>query len=416
MFGAIIGDIVGSIYEFNNIKTKDFPLFKERCSYTDDTVMTLAVAQALLKAREQQRDFKEILVQEMQNFGKRYPGRGYGCGFASWLDSNNPKPYNSYGNGSAMRVSPCGLMAVTLSEALSLAKASAEVTHNHPEGVKGAQAVAGAIFLAKCRKSKEEIKSFIETNFYDLDKTLDEIRPTYYFNETCQETVPQAIQAFLESDNFEDAIRNAISLGGDSDTLAAITGSIAWTFYNEPWMLYKEPEKYNSPNVQLMETAAYYLPDELKQIVQTFSENWLARQGTYGRAGICSAIPHTGEKTAAEQLDPAPICLGNAPLSEVLKSTADQLEARLVEGKEHLSTITWEMNLRVRNYNDYWEQINEIQEERSLHEASLEMCIIYLTYLCRADYHEGGYPDFWYRHRDEVRELRRRILDLLFVE
>lgn len=412
MYGAIIGDIVGSIYEFNNIKTKEFPLFRERCDYTDDTVMTLAVAQALLKSREQKRDFKEILIEEMQDFGRRYPGRGYGCGFASWLDSKDPQPYNSYGNGSAMRVSPCGLMAVTLSEALSLAKASAEVTHNHPEGIKGAQAVAGAIFLAKCRKSKEEIKSFIETNFYDLDKTLEDIRPSYYFNETCQKTVPQAIQAFLESNNFEDAIRNAISLGGDSDTLAAITGSIAWTFYNEPWMLYKEPEKYNSPNVQLMETAAYYLPDELQQIVQTFSENWLARQGTYNRVGICSMIPHKS-KEQADELCVAPVCIEDVPLRERLKSTAYQLHKRLEEGTEHPRLILWDLKLMVINYNSYWDQINEIEQGNLYHKASLEMCLIFLTYLCRSDYHSGGYPDFWHNRREVVRAIKRRMLELL---
>lgn len=415
MFGAIIGDIVGSIYEFNNIKTKDFPLFQESCCYTDDTVMTIAVAQALLKAREQKLDFKQILIEEMQDLGRRYPGRGYGGSFARWLKTKDPKPYNSYGNGSAMRVSPCGLMAVELSEALALAKASAEVTHNHPEGIKGAQAVAGAIFLAKAGKSKEEIKNFIQINFYDLDKTLDEIRPTYKFNETCQETVPQAIQAFLESDSFEDAIRNAISLGGDSDTLAAITGSIAWTFYNKPWELYMESETYKSPNLLLMEKAEQFLPDDLKQIIKTFHFEWFSRQGTYARVGICSAIPYTSTSFPATPLDPEPICLDNIPLKELLKTTTYRLEKRLSESKEHLAPITWDLKLRIINYNDYWEQINKIMEHNLLHEATLEMCFVYLTYLCRADYHEGGYPDFWDRHREEVRALRRRMLELLFA-
>lgn len=414
MFGAIIGDIVGSVYEFNNIKSKVFPFFKERCFYTDDTVMTIAVAQALLKAREQKLDFKQILIEEMQDLGRRYPGRGYGGSFARWLKTEDPKPYNSYGNGSAMRVSPCGLIAVTLSEALSLAKASAEVTHNHPEGIKGAQAVAGAIFLAKCRKTKEEIREFVQHTFYDLDKSLDEIRPTYYFNETCQETVPQAIQAFLESNSFEDAIRNAISLGGDSDTLAAITGSIAWTFYNQPWMLYKEPEHYNSPNLDLKQTAEYYLPDEFKQIIQTFSENWLARQGTYHRVGICSMIPHTS-KEHADELCPEPICIDNIPLSEKLKSTVYQLQKELEEGKQHPRRILWELKLTVINYNSYFDQINEIEKENLYHKASLEMCLIVLTYLCRSDYHSGGYPGFWHNRREEVRALKRRMLELLFA-
>ena len=241
MYGAIIGDIVGSVYEFDNIKTKEFPLLQQQCFFTDDTVMTVAVAKALLIAREENRDFKEILVEQMQDFGRRYPGRGYGGRFAQWLLAKDPQPYGSYGNGSAMRVAPCGLMAVTMSEALSLAKASAEVTHNHPEGIKGAQAVAGAVFLAKGHFPKEDIRNFIEINFYDLEESLDQIRPGYQFNETCQQTVPQAIQAFLESESFEDAIRNAISIGGDSDTVAAITGAIAWPYYNDSWMLYKEP-------------------------------------------------------------------------------------------------------------------------------------------------------------------------------
>lgn len=239
MLGAIIGDIVGSVYEWNNIKTKDFELFKPSCFFTDDTVMTIAVAKALLLTREKQSktnkkiSFKREIVEQMQYFGKRYPNSGYGGMFSSWLVSHNPMPYNSFGNGSAMRVSPCGYIAVTLDEALLLAKASAEVTHNHPEGIKGAEATAAAIFLARCGKSKEEIKEYIEENYYILDKTLDEIRPSYSFNETCQETVPQAIQAFLESVDFENEIRNAILLGGDSDTLATITGSIAWAYYRK---------------------------------------------------------------------------------------------------------------------------------------------------------------------------------------
>ena len=216
MLGAIIGDVVGSVYEWNNIKTKDFEFFKPNCFFTDDTVMTVAVAKALLLTREKQSkanekiSFKKELIKQMQDFGKRFPNAGYGGMFAGWLVSDNPKPYNSFGNGSAMRVSPCGYIAVTLDEALLLAKVSAEVTHNHPEGIKGAQVIAAAIFLARCNRSKEEIKEYIEENFYTLDKTLDEIRPSYSFNETCQETVPQAIQAFLESTDFEDAIRNAI--------------------------------------------------------------------------------------------------------------------------------------------------------------------------------------------------------------
>ncbi len=230
MYGAIIGDIVGSKYEFNNIKMKEFPFVSKGCEFTDDSIMTVAVARALLKSREENVPFKQVLVQEMQELGRKYPS-SYGGMFAHWLVASNPKPYNSFGNGSAMRVSPCGLIAVTLDEALELAKASSEVTHNHPEGIKGAQATAAAIFLARIGKDKEEIRNYIQSHYYNLTQTLDEIRPTYYFNETCQQTVPQAIIAFLESTSYEDAIRNAISIGGDSDTVAAITGAIAWAYY-----------------------------------------------------------------------------------------------------------------------------------------------------------------------------------------
>jgi ADP-ribosylglycohydrolase len=229
MLGAIIGDIVGSIYEFDNIKTKDFPLFGEKCFFTDDTVMTVAVADALMKDGS-----ADDFIDSMKEFGRLYPDAGYGGNFGWWLTSDDREPYNSYGNGAAMRVSPCAWFAETLEEAEDLAERSAAVTHNHPEGIKGAKATAAAIFLARESKSKAEIKEYIEKKYgYDLNRTLDEIRPVYQFNETCQETVPEAIIAFLESTDFEDAIRNAVSLGGDSDTLAAITGSIAEGAYQD---------------------------------------------------------------------------------------------------------------------------------------------------------------------------------------
>jgi type I restriction enzyme M protein len=261
MLGAIIGDVVGSVYEFDNIKTKEFELFGEGNSFTDDTVMTVAVAKALIVTLENPRSFKEELITQMHDLGKRYPNSGYGGMFRKWLIRKDRKPYNSFGNGSAMRVSPCGYIAVTLDEALELARISAEVTHNHPEGIKGAQATAVAIFLARCGKSKDEIKQHIEENFYVLDKNLEEIRPTYSFNETCQDTVPQAIQAFLESTSFEDAIRNAISIGGDSDTLAAITGSIAWAYYmNKDCVGYDY--KLNQDLKQIANKVYTYLPQE----------------------------------------------------------------------------------------------------------------------------------------------------------
>ncbi len=232
MIGAIFGDIVGSVYEFCNIKTKDFPLFDENCEFTDDTVMTVAVADALMSAHPclDTSDFKRVLVEKMHEYGERYPYAGYGGSFGRWLVTKQTEPYGSYGNGSAMRVSAVAWYARSLEEAIELARASAEVTHNHEEGIKGAVVTAGATYLARNGASMDEIKAFV-AKYYKIDFTLDEIRPTYSFNETCQDTVPQAMQAFFEAEDFEDAIRNAISIGGDSDTLAAITGAVAEAYF-----------------------------------------------------------------------------------------------------------------------------------------------------------------------------------------
>lgn len=230
MLGAIVGDIIGSVYEWNNIKTKGFQLFSPRCAFTDDTVMTLAVAEGLMAGGS-----PAAFIQAMKKYGRKYPNAGYGGRFGSWLFSEDRQPYNSWGNGSAMRVSAVAWMFDTLPEVEDYAEISAAVTHNHPEGIKGAQSTAAAIFLARKGKTKDEIKAYVENKYgYDLRRTLDEIRVNYHFNESCQGTVPEAITAFLESVDFEDAIRNAISLGGDSDTLAAITGSIAEAAYNVP--------------------------------------------------------------------------------------------------------------------------------------------------------------------------------------
>jgi len=230
MLGAIIGDIVGSVYEWNNIKTKDFLFFSKRGFFTDDTVMTVAVADALLKGGA-----PDDFIDSMKKIGRMYPNSGYGGRFGGWLFSDDRNPYNSWGNGSAMRAAPCAWFAESLEEAEQLAERSAVVTHNHPEGIKGAQATAAAIFLARTGNSKDEIKHYIENKYgYNLSHTLDEIRPGFQFDESCQGTVPEAIIAFLESTSFEDAIRNAISLGGDSDTIAAITGSIAEARYGIP--------------------------------------------------------------------------------------------------------------------------------------------------------------------------------------
>ena len=243
MLGAIVGDIIGSPYEFdhNNIKTKDFSLISKRSYFTDDTVMTLAVADALMRVipsrdgKGTEKEFETELIRAMQDFGLRYPDAGYGAHFLGWLGTKSPKPYNSFGNGAAMRVSPIAWAFDNLEAVERFAAASARVTHNHPEGVKGAQVTAGAIFLARDGGSKFDIKRYVETRYeYKLDRTLAEIRPAYRHVESCQETVPEAITAFLEGTNFEDAVRNAVSLGGDSDTLTAITASIAEGMWGVP--------------------------------------------------------------------------------------------------------------------------------------------------------------------------------------
>ena len=235
MLGAIIGDIIGSVYEFNNKKQKDFHLFTPTSRFTDDTVMTLAVAEWLTEDKEHS---EEGLVLRMQDLGRRYPYVGYGGGFRRWLYNQQPKPYNSYGNGSAMRVSPIAFYAQSLEETLRLATISAKVTHNHPEGIKGAKAIASATYLARTGASKTEIKAYVEANFkYNLNMQLDHIRSIVCDAMSCQKTVPAAIWAFLEGEDFEDVIRIAVSMGGDSDTIAAMAGSIAQAFYGLPLKL-----------------------------------------------------------------------------------------------------------------------------------------------------------------------------------
>lgn len=275
MFGAFIGDIVGSKYEFDNIKTKQFPLFSEGCDYTDDSIMTVAMAEAILRCSRENRcteaDFRDVLVQTMQQFGRKYPHPtgAYGGRFADWLYQKNPQPYNSYGNGSAMRASPCGMIAVTMEEALCLGRVGADVTHNHPEGIKGAQATAAAVFLAKSGTSKAEIRQYIGEHFYPLDFTLDSIRAGYRFDVSCQGSVPQAIVAFLESDSFEDAVRNVISIGGDCDTTGAITGAIAWVYYatqSGDWY----SETVDAAMQAIKNQAITYLPEEFITINRDF--------------------------------------------------------------------------------------------------------------------------------------------------
>ena len=247
MYGAILGDIIGSPYEFDRgSKSKDFPLFSKHSTFTDDTVMTLAVADALLDAQPDA-DLEWIrnrLIRGMQRFGEAYPHAGYGGMFRHWLRAKDPQPYGSYGNGSAMRVSSVGWLYNDLDTVRRMARLSAEVTHNHPEGIKGAEATASVIFLARTDSTKAEIKAYIEENFhYDLSRTCDEIRPDYHHVESCQETVPEAITAFLEGESFEDVIRTAVSLGGDCDTLTCIADSMAEGFYGVPEELKAECRK-----------------------------------------------------------------------------------------------------------------------------------------------------------------------------
>ncbi len=249
MYGAILGDIIGSPYEFDRgNKTKDFPFFDTGASFTDDSVMTIAVAEALMKACdsgaiEDEAAAKDMIIDSMHKWGHKYPYAGYGARFYYWVLDSIREPYNSWGNGSAMRVSSAGWLFDDLDTTRKVARWTAEVTHNHPEGVKGAEAIASAIFMARKGSSKEEIKEYIIREFaYDLSRTCDEIRPDYYHVESCQETVPEAITAFLEGTDFEDVIRTAVSLGGDCDTLTCIAGSVAEAFYGVPDYLKEECE------------------------------------------------------------------------------------------------------------------------------------------------------------------------------
>ena len=275
MYGALLGDMIGSPFEFNRgNKTKEFPLFCRWSQFTDDSVMTIAVAEALMdsagKPEDVEKDLlqssgktedgvKAALVASMQKWGHQYPDAGYGARFHGWLWADDPKPYGSYGNGSAMRVSSVGWLYDTLEETRKYARFSAEVTHNHPEGIKGAESVASAIFLARNGASKDEIREYIIREFhYDLSKTCDEIRPDYYHVESCQKTVPEAITAFLEGNDFENVIRTAVSLGGDADTLTCIAGSMAEAFYGVPEKLKEECRKR--------------LPADMKDVLEKFEK------------------------------------------------------------------------------------------------------------------------------------------------
>ena len=254
LLGAIAGDVIGSAYEYREQKNPDFPLFSRSSRFTDDSILTLAVADAILTDC----NYLECIFQ----YAQKYPKSDFGGRFKVWMLSKNPQPYNSFGNGSAMRVSPVGWAFNTVEEVLQQAEASAAVTHNHPEGIKGAQSVALAILRARHGSAKEDIRAEVAERFgYDLSQSVDEIRPTYHFDETCQKTVPPAIIAFLDSRDFEDAIRKAVSLGGDADTLAAITGSIAEAFYGGV------PE-------EITEEVKKRVPEELWNVIERFSQEY----------------------------------------------------------------------------------------------------------------------------------------------
>ena len=254
MIGALAGDIIGSVYEWNNIKTKDFTLFRPECFFTDDSVLTVALAEAILRGS----DYEAL----MKKYYHRYPHAGYGGSFHKWARSSQSGPYNSWGNGAAMRISPAGFAFESLEEVLHQSRVYTALTHNHPEGIKGAQATATAIFLARNGADKLQIKRHLSSSFgYDLDRTCDDIRPVYQFNESCQKTVPEAIIAFLESEGFEDSIRLAISLGGDSDTLACITGGISEAYYGVP-------EFISSKVLQILD-------DDLRAITLEFCDKFM---------------------------------------------------------------------------------------------------------------------------------------------
>ena len=261
MYGAILGDIIGSPYEFGcGKKSKDFDLLTEESGFTDDTVMTVAVGEALLElgAEPDSESVKQAVTKHMRDWGRRYPRAGYGSRFSGWLRAKDPKPYYSCGNGSAMRVSPVGWLYKTLTRTQTVAKATAEATHNHPEGIKGAVATATAIYGARNGWSKQEIKDYIEDNYgYDLTTPLADIRPGYHHVETCQGSVPQSIRCFLEGKDYEDSVRNAVSLAGDTDTMGAVAGSIAEAFYGIPLELMADCKSRIPNSMQRVEERLY---------------------------------------------------------------------------------------------------------------------------------------------------------------
>lgn len=322
MLGAIIGDIVGSRFEWHNYKSKDFEFLNYQCFFTDDSVMSLALCKALLQSGNGFADLSEQAITCMREFGKNYPHAGYGGGFSSWLLSVNPQPYNSFGNGAAMRVSGCGYVANSIEEAKRLSKAVTEVTHNHPEGLKGAEAVAVAVFLARSGWNLLEIRDYIVKNYYRIGFTLDSIREEYDFDVTCQGSVPQALEAFFESTDFEDAIRNAISIGGDSDTIATITGAVAEAYYGIP--------------TEIRKHALTFLDERLLAILVEFENKYPSKIEKIQAAGSVGFTPSTGAKTqvgAREKMMKSAMDIAD---SELDATTADAEETTSQKLFSHL--------------------------------------------------------------------------------
>lgn len=319
MLGAIIGDIVGSRFEWHNNRNKTFDFLTYKCFFTDDSVMSLAVAKAILDCKGDYSKLSDNAVAAMQEIGRPYPSCGYGGMFYEWMYSNDPKPYHSFGNGAAMRVSACGFAAYTLEEAKELSFKVTKVSHDHPEGIKGAEATAVAIFLARQGYSILEIRDYINTHYYKMNFTLDGIRDTYQFNETCQDTVPQAIMAFLESTSFEDAIRNAISIGGDSDTLAAITGGIAEAYYGIP--------------TEIRKHALTFLDERLLGVLNAFEKQFgfSVEKASESGSRVVKYTPEAKAKTVAEDR------------SEVMLSAVSDAEDADISGDIEWKTTTAKM-------------------------------------------------------------------------
>ena len=325
MLGAIIGDIVGSRYEWQNNKSKSFDLFTYKCHVTDDSVMSLSIAKAIVSCSNKYDQLGKMAVKYMQEVGRHYPDCGYGGHFHKWIFSPNPQPYNSWGNGAAMRVSACGFVAESLQEVIRLSRAVTEVTHNHPEGIKGAEATAVAIYLARTGSSIIEIRDYIDKHYYPMDFTLDGIRDSYHFDVSCQGSVPQAIMAFLESTSFEDAIRNAISIGGDSDTIAAICGGIAEAYYGIPTEIRKHA-------LTFLDQRLLSILTEFESVYGIISEKTVKKDVT---RVVRYTPPTTADRTSREDIMLSAVEVADAAEHSVdiadNETTANQLYSHLYE-------------------------------------------------------------------------------------